>query len=185
MRLKFFTVSLHDPEESSMELNRFFAAHRIAAVDRQFVNDGANSAWAFCVTYDEGGTTGATAPRVPLGIKRGKVDFKEILSDPEFAVFARLRALRKDRADAEGVPAYALPTREQLAEMVQRRVTTATALRRPRVEAFGVAGTAHETLAAAARFCCTKPVLNLEAKPWPARCPPPARTSLPRSACPR
>ena len=53
--------------------------------------------------------------------RRGKVDFKEVLSDPEFAVFARLRALRKERADAEGVPAYALFTNEQLAEMVQRR----------------------------------------------------------------
>ena len=31
-------------------------------------------------------------------------------------MFARLRALRKERADGEGVPAYALFTNEQLAE---------------------------------------------------------------------
>ena len=61
--------------------------------------------------------------------KRGKVDFKDVLSDPEFAVFARLRALRKEKADAEGVPAYALFTNDQLAEMVQRRVGTVAALR--------------------------------------------------------
>ena len=44
-------------------------------------------------------------------------------------MFARLRALRKETADAEGVPAYALFTNDQLAEMVQRRVVTAAALR--------------------------------------------------------
>ena len=52
-----------------------------------------------------------------------------MLTDPEFAVFARLRALRMERADAEGVPAYALFTNEQLAEMVRRRVLTIAALR--------------------------------------------------------
>lgn len=44
-------------------------------------------------------------------------------------VFAKLRALRKTLAEQEGVPAYAVFTNEQLAEMVQRRVVTATGLR--------------------------------------------------------
>ena len=61
--------------------------------------------------------------------KRGKVDFRDILTDAEFAVFARLRAARKERADADGIPAYAVFTNEQLAEMVQKRITSATALR--------------------------------------------------------
>ena len=58
-------------------------------------------------------------------------------------MFARLRALRKERADAEGVPAYALFTNDQLAEMVQRRVTSDAALRaipgvgEARVEKYG------------------------------------------------
>jgi superfamily II DNA helicase RecQ len=73
------------------------------------------------------------------------VDFKEVLSEAEFAVFARLRALRKQLAEAEGVPAYALFTNEQLAEMVQQRVSTATGLRQiagvgeARVEKYGPA----------------------------------------------
>ena len=60
-------------------------------------------------------------------------------------MFSRLRALRKERADAEGVPAYALFTNDQLAEMVQRRVTSAAALREisgvgeARVEKYGEA----------------------------------------------
>lgn len=114
---------MHDGEQQAEELNQFLAAHRILAIDRQFIQDGPNSAWALSVTYIEPGS------RPPPTIRRGKIDYREILSEPDFAVFAKLRALRKTLADREGVPAYALFTNEQLAEMVQRRVVTATGLR--------------------------------------------------------
>ena len=39
----------------------------------------------------------------------------------EFDVFSQLRQLRKEMAQAEAVPVYALFTNEQLAQMVQRR----------------------------------------------------------------
>lgn len=125
MRFRFFSVPVHDPDPAADELNRFLAGHRILAVEKHFVADGANSAWAICVGFDD---PGAALPRAAQA-RRGKVDFKDVLSEAEFAVFARLRALRKERAEAEGVPAYALFTNEQLAEMVQRRVTSAGALR--------------------------------------------------------
>ena len=117
MLLRFFTVPIHDGDEAAEELNRFLGAHRIVAIDRQFVQDGPNSAWALCVTYVQ-------ASNRPPSAKRGKIDYREVLSEPDFAVFAQLRALRKTLADKEGVPAYALFTNEQLAEMVQRRVRT-------------------------------------------------------------
>lgn len=66
-----------------------------------------------------------------------------MLSEPDFVVFAKLRALRKALAEKEGVPAYALFTNEQLAEMVQRRARTLTELREidgvgeARVEKYG------------------------------------------------
>ncbi|MFZ0258284.1 MAG: HRDC domain-containing protein [Gammaproteobacteria bacterium] len=121
MLLRFFTVPISDGEEAAEAVNRFLADHRIVAIDRQFVQDGPNSAWALCVTYVR------SSNRPPSG-KRGKVDYREVLSEPDFAVFVKLRALRKLLADKEGVPAYALFTNEQLAEMVQRRVRTASAL---------------------------------------------------------
>jgi superfamily II DNA helicase RecQ len=51
---------------------------------------------------------------------RGK-DYKEILSPDDFAVFAKLRELRKEMAQAEAVPVYTIFTNEQLAQMVQDR----------------------------------------------------------------
>lgn len=140
MQLRFFMVPVAAPDEITAELNRFLAANRVLAIERQLISDGPNSAWTICVSYDEGGGSAGLRPGVN---KRGKVDFKDVLSEPEFAVFARLRALRKDLADAEGVPAYAVFTNDQLAEMVQRRTVSAAALRdiqgigEARVEKYG------------------------------------------------
>jgi superfamily II DNA helicase RecQ len=142
MRCRFFIIPIQAAEETSQALNQFLATNRILAVDRQFVADGANSAWAICVSFDDSGAV--ATPRATIG-KRGKVDFRDVLSAEEFAVFARLRALRKERAEAEGVPAYALFTNEQLAEIVQRRVASAAELRdvpgvgEARVEKYGAA----------------------------------------------
>jgi superfamily II DNA helicase RecQ len=138
VQLRFFTIPVHGPEDGADDLNRFLAEQRVLGIDRQLVVDGANSVWTICVTFEQSGARPSTA-------KRGKVDFKDVLSPPEFAVFARLRALRKTMADGEGVPAYALFTNDQLAAMVQRRVNSATALREipgvgeSRVEKYGKA----------------------------------------------
>lgn len=128
MRLPFFLVPVQDANEAAMDLKRFLAANRILAVDRHLLANGTSSAWAVCVTLDEGNR--AATGRLGGG-RRSRVDYKDTLTPPEFAVFAQLGALRKDRANAEGVLAYAFFTDEQLAAMEQRCVTSLAALRRP------------------------------------------------------
>ena len=49
------------------------------------------------------------------------VDYKEVLSPEDFVIFARLRETRKELAKTEQVPAYAIFTNEQLAEMARVR----------------------------------------------------------------
>ena len=140
MQLKAFTIPVHDDGAAIEEVNVFLRSHRILTVDRHFVQDGANSVWAICICY----LGDSTRPQA-VSTKRPKVDYREVLSQTDFALFARLRALRKQLAEREGVPAYALFTNEQLAEMVQRRITSATGLREiagvgeARVEKYGEA----------------------------------------------
>lgn len=123
MKYRFFMVPAHAPEAAQEELNRFCGGQRIVSVDKQFVQDADRSYWAFCVGYLDG-PEGA-----PKAATKGKVDYREVLNEQDFAVFAKLRALRKELADGEGIPAYAVLTNEQLAELVQRRVHSAAALR--------------------------------------------------------
>jgi superfamily II DNA helicase RecQ len=139
MQLKFFTIPVHGNDAAQEDLNRFLNAHRIVSVERSFVQDGANSAWALCVSYEPSGEGR------PQSGKRGKVDYREVLSEDDFAVYARLRSLRREIAESEGVPVYSLFTNEQMAEMVTRRVSSAAALREiagigeARVEKYGKA----------------------------------------------
>jgi superfamily II DNA helicase RecQ len=138
MQLKAFTIPIHDAGSALEEVNAFLRANRILSVDRHFVQDGANSIWAICVSYlDDANRPLAT------GAKRPKVDYREVLSEADFAVFAKLRNLRKELAEKEGIPAYALFTNEQLAEMVQRRVASLNAMKEiegvgdSRIEKYG------------------------------------------------
>jgi superfamily II DNA helicase RecQ len=110
-----------DGEEESQELNRFLATNRVLMVERHFVSDGSSSVWAICVSYLD--RSGRPAPELGK-----RVDYREVLSESDFAIYAKLRSLRKSMAEKDGLPAYTLFTNEQLAAMVQQRVTSLRAL---------------------------------------------------------
>jgi superfamily II DNA helicase RecQ len=122
MKFHFFTVAAQTPESGQEALNLFCGQQRVVSVEKHFVAQGLDSFWTICVT------TIAGSEKQVSGGKRDRIDYKETLSEQDFAVYAELRNLRKVLAEQEGVPAYALFTNEQLAEMVTRRVATLTAL---------------------------------------------------------
>jgi len=117
----------------------FLRGHRLLAVKKEFVPDGENSFWTFCVEYLDGGGAGGLLP----GGKLPKVDYKEVLKPEEFEVFSWLRDWRKAVAEKEGVPVYVVVTNEQLAQMVQKKVNSKTGLKEiegvgdARVEKYG------------------------------------------------
>jgi superfamily II DNA helicase RecQ len=121
MQLRFFHVPVLGGEEAAEALNRFLSSRRILGLERELVQDGANSAWALCVSYEEPAGPSRSG-------KRGQVDYKERLSEADFVVYARLRSLRKELAERDEVPAYTVFTNEQLAAMVQGRATSPEAL---------------------------------------------------------
>ena len=122
MQYKFFVIPIKSNDDAAEEMNRFLRAHRILAVEKRFMEGGENPCWSFCVEYLEGATAAAPAKGGP------KVDYKEILNEADFSLFSRLRDMRKSIAEKEVVPAYAIFTNEQLAQMVQSRVATKAAL---------------------------------------------------------
>ncbi len=142
MQLKLFMVPVKSLESAEAEMNAFLRSHRVLAVKKEFVADGENSFWTFCVEYLEsapGGTGGTSLSGRP------KVDYKEVLKPEEFEVFSRLREWRKGVAEKEGVPVYVVFTNEQLAEMVRQRVASKAQLNQiegvgdARVEKYGAA----------------------------------------------
>ena len=135
MKVRIFTIPIHETTEKEKELNVFLSGRRIIAVDKRFVDAGIDSAWTFCITWTE------TTDKAP--IQKGKIDYKQVFDEKEFTIYAALRELRKKLAEQEGVPAYALFTNEQLAEMVRQRVKSQAQLNQikgigqARVEKYG------------------------------------------------
>ena len=134
MKLSFFTIPAKWPEEAQQALNAFCIQHRIMNLEKHFVDLGNDSFWSICVTYNDG--VGPAILSVG-GNRRDRIDYKEVLGEQDFVVYAELRNLRKSLSEQEGVPAYALFTNEQLAEMVTRRVCSLSEL--AKIEGIGKA----------------------------------------------
>lgn len=129
MAYNFFYVPVSHGGTATANLNRFLAEHDIVSVERQLILDGPNSAWTVCVGFNDGGQTPpGTTPGVLAAAKRAKTDYRDVLNPVDFAIFSRLRALRKTIADAAGMPLYGVFTNDQLADMVTRRTTSMAAL---------------------------------------------------------
>ena len=53
MQLKVFILPVKSLGEAEGEMNGFLRSHRVLAVKKEFVADGENSFWTFCVEYLE------------------------------------------------------------------------------------------------------------------------------------
>lgn len=124
----FFAIPALTPQAAQTELNAFCAQHRVVALERQWLADGAGSHWAVCVTVAPGAGPLPDALKLPRGKSAVRVDYKDILGEADFKTYADLRAWRKATSERDGVPVYAVFTNEQLSEIVTRRVDTLAAL---------------------------------------------------------
>lgn len=135
MPLKFFIVPVLDAAPAEAEINAFLARHRVVAIDRRWVDQGSSSLWAICVDYFAAGSGGDGRRGFSLG--RNRIDYKQVLSPDEFLAFSRLRELRKEIAQSEAVPVYAVFTNDQLAQAVQHRCRSTGDL--AKIDGFGEA----------------------------------------------
>jgi hypothetical protein len=140
MRFTFFQIPVDDDGRAAERLNAFVANQPTARVERQFIANGDDSLWTFCVTTVEARSIGS-----PGSPPKGRLDYKEKLAPEDFQVFDQLRRIRKELADREGVPVYGVFTNEQLEQIVLRRVASGEHLSPiagvgpARVEKFGPA----------------------------------------------
>ena len=128
MPLKFFHIASRDSTSMEVELNSFLSRHRVVTVERRFVECGIDSFWALCVDYLLGEPGSGVNHGAPGRAER-KIDYKELLTPEQFEIFAKLRDLRKQVAEKDAVPVYAIFTNEQLAAMVQKLPNSRAELR--------------------------------------------------------
>ena len=134
MSLKFFWIPARSVGDEEAALNKFLSSHRVLGIQRELVQDAASSGWAISVEVADG-SSGASSAQGSGG--RTKVDYQAVLDPQTFSLFAALRSKRKELADREGIPAYAIITNEQMANMAQLRPCRVDDMRR--IEGFGEA----------------------------------------------
>lgn len=123
MQLKFFNVPLFS-ETDEDAINRFLRSVRVLEIKRELIVLKESAYWAICVTYlpglnNESGQTQA----------KGKVDYKNVLSETEFKKFCLLRKIRKQLAESDAVPAFAVFTDAELADISRLEVVSISGLK--------------------------------------------------------
>ena len=117
MPLKFFVIPIMDLEAAEGALNAFLTGRTIVSIERNWVDQGSASFWSICVDYIESG-----GQKSPQSGRRKRVDYREKLNEEDFILYVKLRDLRKDIAQPEGVPLYNVFSNDQLATMAQRKI---------------------------------------------------------------
>lgn len=107
MQIKIFHIGISENEE---ELNKFLRSHKILTIDKQY--DPNLSHWTFAISYMENGVL-----TKKMDFKSEKVDYKNLLTEDEFQRFTNLRLKRKKIANEEALPAYAIFTDKELAQI--------------------------------------------------------------------
>ena len=112
MQFKTFMLPASGAEQTEETLNVFLRTHRIVSVRSEFVS-GETPAWCVLVEYVQ--------QNEQVSKPGGKIDYMKVLTPVEFAVFSKLRELRKEFASKDGVPPFVVFTDEQLASIVKQK----------------------------------------------------------------
>jgi ribonuclease D len=127
MKIRVFSIPLLNPTPATAALDEFLKSHLVTHLDRELVADGRNSFWTVCVCAEE--LTGGSAPTAKSPRPQGeRVDYRDVLSPTDFAVFARLRTVRSGLAIRDGIPVYSVFNNEHLAQIAMRRPSTVAQL---------------------------------------------------------
>ena len=140
MQIRVFTIPMDGDDEAIEELNRFLRGQKVLCVEKVAVVDHGRHYWSVCVEYlprRNGEQQTAAAGSSAMHSTKPRIDYREVLSKEEFIRFAKLRELRKQLADADGVPVYTILTNAQLAEVARAVPQTKTAL--AKIEGLGTA----------------------------------------------
>lgn len=140
MQIKIFDILASASEQDVEIVNKFIRGHKVVDIDKQFYVSSDNVAhWSLCITY----FAMAYQQQNNQPEKREKVDYKNVLSADDFEKFTKLRIIRKKLAEDNAIPAYAVFTDSELAQIAQlpsvdaRLLKQITGIGDKRVEKYG------------------------------------------------
>jgi superfamily II DNA helicase RecQ len=113
-----FFISPFGEKSVADDLNAFLRSHRIVNVEKRLIDGERGTGWVFLIEY------GTESGKSSSGSSQ-RIDYREVFNPVEYALFDKLRNLRKEVAEKSGIPVYAVFTNEHLASMVKKPPKTA------------------------------------------------------------
>lgn len=123
MQYKIFTIPISDNGSAIDEMNAFLRSHKAIETEKHFIHNEQGASWCFCVLYIE-----KPSSAEKTAFSAGKTDYRLLLSEADFAIFAQLRTVRKAIAEQEAIPAYAVFTDAELADIAKQKNPTVASL---------------------------------------------------------
>ena len=129
-------------DDTTDELNHFLRTVRVLEIKKEFINSLTGQYWAFCITYLPIVANNINTA-FPQNERREKVDYRTVLSETEFERFSLLRKIRKQLADEDAVPPFAVFTDAELAQLARNEELTPALMRevngigKKKVEKYG------------------------------------------------
>jgi len=125
VQYKFFIIPIRAIEETETEINRFLRTVRVVNSQREFIAQGENSFWTLSVEYLPDVRAGESSK----GRGKERIDYREVLSPEDFALFSKIREWRKQISAKQNLPVYAVLKNDQIARIAQARPLTKEALK--------------------------------------------------------
>ncbi len=101
MQIQVFSIPMEGDEEATEQLNRFLRTHKVLCIEKAAVVAQGRQYWSVCVEFLPrragaafGAGTGAGVGPASVSDKP-KVDYRELLTQPEFQRFSSLRQLHE------------------------------------------------------------------------------------------
>ena len=151
MQIKIFSIPIGGGDSMMEEMNHFLRANKIIDIKKELAMIDGNSCWTFCITYLQDNRPADTFTANSKSGSGTKVDYKEVLDAETFERFSAFRKIRKQIAESEAVPAYAVFTDAELAEIAKLKELTLVAIQnipgigKKKVEKYGNAFLLAET----------------------------------------
>ena len=123
MQIKIFNIPITDNGTFIAEMNRFLSANKVLEIEQHFYQNENGAFWSFCVRL----ITDVSNKSV-LSTNKKKIDYRDVLDEKTFTVFSKLRECRKIIAANDAVPAYAVFTDKELADIAKLPVLEASKL---------------------------------------------------------
>ncbi|MCI5146005.1 MAG: helicase [Candidatus Electrothrix sp. AR3] len=110
MQIKIFTIPILGGEQINEDLNHFLNTKKILQTESHLISNTEGSFWCFCIKYLSDNQQSSP---------KKKIDYRAVLDSSSFQRFSLMREIRKKLAREQGIPAYAIFTDVELAELAK------------------------------------------------------------------